>query len=279
MKTSKLFCGIISLSLLMTSCSPQSEQEVSRTYRKESIVLKSETETSESSDDNSLESGETTESSENNSEEHDFEISFSDNLLIVDYGKTSVYVYKAQYAELADSWGEDWFTYGFGDIKNWCTGNTAHVDHGGTHIPDPLISRENIENVHLISLNEIDGYKERANRLDIGEDSQVLCWTYNICDFPQEYGDLNYFKAPVDMSTIQYAHIGAQYIDGLPVYGIDHGIGLGYITYEWSGVVEPSRRADAGILDGLHINPNHTCILGLERSRFSIENDTLIFGR
>ena len=68
---------------------------------------------------------------------------------------------RAQYATLMDSWGEDWFIYGFGALADWCIGNDRVVydedENRTVLVPDYVTSISNAENVHLISLNEIEG--------------------------------------------------------------------------------------------------------------------------
>lgn len=279
-KRTILLCVILGLSL--TSCKDNSAQEASRSVRSTSIVPYSERDDftkTETIRDSLIESSEGADSSNgnykaNDSLEHDFELVFSDNFVKVDYAKSSVNIYKARYSTLSNSWGDDWFTYGYGEINDWCRGIPLSVNGVDNCVPNQNVSRKNVESVQVVSLSEINGYEEIATRLGIKEDSKVLCWFYTVYDFPQEYSDLPFFRAPIDLSTIKYAHISAQFVDDLPVYGNDNGIGYGYCTYEWDGVIEPSRIADSGIMDSKRINPDQTCILCLERGRFDI-TDTL----
>ena len=208
----------------------------------------------------------------------DFNISFCENCLIVDYGKKSVNVYKGGYLSLTDSWGKDWFTWGFGKILFWCTGWDLSIwdektDRDIEYCPKYVTSLENIKRVRLIPISEIDGHERIVQKQGIEDDTEVLCWTYDIVDFPKEFDTLSYFHAPTDLKTIDYSRISAQYIDGLPAYG--EAMYFGCSTFAWDGVIRPSRPADQGIDDPERINPSQTCIIQLKRARYSV-NDTLL---
>ena len=270
------FMLVFAILLTMTSCNDSSLQEADRSVQSISIPPYSDKETAEktnTSDASELESKETDipgGRSDPKKAFEEFDLSFAEDYLQAAYGKKTVNVYSAKYAALADSWGEDWFVFGFREIKDWCTGVPISANGYDYYNLDRTISRENIENVQFVRLNELDGYDEIARRLGISENVQVPCWTYAIDVFPQEYASLDYFAAPTDLETLQYAHVSAQYVDDLPVYGSDIGIGYGYATYEWTGVIGPSRLADTGILDSERINPNQTCLFSLERARYDI---------
>lgn len=262
--------------LTMTSCKDSSSQEAGRSVQSKSIVPYSEQEVTEKTDTSEISELESKEtdipggSSDPKRAFEDFELSFADDYLKADYGKKTVNVYSAKYAALSDSWGEDWFVFGFREIKDWCTGVPISADGYEYFTLDRTISRKNVENIQFVRLNELEGYDEISGRLGISEYVQVPCWTYTIGNFPQEYASLEYFTAPTDLKTLQYAHISAQFIDDLPVYGSDMGIGYGYATYEWTGVIEPSRLADTGIMDSERINPSQTCLFSLERARYDV---------
>lgn len=270
-------CIFIVIVLLVSSCSNTTEQKHSRSIRTSSFEPLSETETN-SEDSNSYEgtgntdSLEQTNESETSSiaEEYDFELMFSNDFQKMDYGKTVVNVYKAKYATMSDSWSEDWFVYGFGEIKDWCLGIPITINGVDFYLPDKEISRSNIKSIRFIKLRDLEGYDEILERTGIKDDAFIPCWTYIIEDFPQEFGQLSYFKAPTNLETLQYAYISAQFVDNLPVYGRDRGIGFGCATYEWPGVVPPSRLADSGIIDSDRINPTQTCLFTMERGRYSI---------
>ena len=211
--------------------------------------------------------------------EKDFCVEYSDELLIVDYGKESANVYHAQYAPLADSWGDDWMVYGFVEIQDWCRGCPITIDGGDYYVLDRQTAIMNIKNVHVKSLEDIAEGEEIARRMNLDPSSSILCWSYSINDFPsKEFEALDYFCAPVDLEQIQYTRISAQYIDGIPVYGTTSGYKL--YTYEWPGVIKVSRLADTGVKDGYHINPSQTCILDIERAKYSktetVESDMAI---
>jgi len=140
-------------------------------------------------------------------------------------------------------------------------------------LPDYDVSYRNIQNVSIVTLSEIDGFEEISKKLDIDSESQILCWSYDIKNFPRQFAELAFFEAPIDMQTIRYARICAQYIDGLPVSG--GAANFGCCTYEWNGVIEPSRVADRGIEDSERINPSYSHILSLQRAKYEMTDKIL----
>lgn len=280
-KKRKLTNAIVVLILVLfaTSCSDFSEQEASRSIRSSSIITTKEDAQVESDASFSTDSSSISVSESVSENEKDFCVEYSDALLIVDYGKESANVYHAQYAPLADSWGDDWMVYGFVEIQDWCRGCPITIDGGDYYVLDRQTAIMNIKNVHVKSLEDIAEGEEIARRMNLDPSSSILCWSYSINDFPsKEFEALDYFCAPVDLEQIQYTRISAQYIDGIPVYGTTSGYKL--YTYEWPGVIKGSRLADTGVKDGYHINPSQTCILDIERAKYSktetVESDMAI---
>ena len=204
----------------------------------------------------------------------DFDLSFSENMLVVDYGKTTVNTYRASYAPLVDDWGDEWFVYGYGVLADWCIGCDLSIyddkrESTEFFIPDYNNSILNAQNVCLISLNEIDDYEAIAQRLDILPDSQILCWTYDVKDFPDKYAQYMEFTTIVDIKEMKYARISSQYVDNIPTYGTTSC--YGECTFDWEGIIKPSRIADEGILDSGRINPTRTFYFEPGRGKYHVE--------
>ena len=144
------------------------EQEASRSVRNETIIPYSEdsSNTTVFNDEIIVESSETTipmwgGGPEKKPSKFDFDLSFSENMLVVDYGKKTVNTYRASYAPLVDDWGDEWFVYGYGVLADWCIGCDLSIyddkrESTEFFIPDYNNSILNAQNVCLISLNEID---------------------------------------------------------------------------------------------------------------------------
>ncbi|MBO4907746.1 MAG: hypothetical protein J5476_00555 [Lachnospiraceae bacterium] len=271
----------VSLMMMMTSCTDPSVQEVSRTVRSADIVPYTE-ETSDSNEKTDPVAVASNESAlprwgggpEKKPDRFDFDLSFSKDLLVVDYGRTTVNVYRAKYATLLESWGEDWVIYGFGDLADWCRGCDRVIydedENRTVLVPEYDTSISNAKNVHLMSLNEIEGAEVISRRLNIPQDSPILCWTYEVKDFPtQYYASIPEFKVPSDINELQYARISSQYVDGIPTYGTTtcHGD----CTFDWPNVINSSRIADEGVLDSGRINPSQTFLFEPGRRKLSIE--------
>ncbi|MBR5975938.1 MAG: hypothetical protein IK020_12230 [Clostridiales bacterium] len=282
-------CFVIAMALATTSCEKTSSQDVSRsTDVKEIIVSSIENENSSVSiDDTTVSVSDSAETYSttwgggelNKPTEFDFDLAYSEDMLVVDYGKTTVSVYRAKYTQMPDYWNDDWSLGGIGVIWQWGSGwpiASLNDNENGIlrySVQDRETSLENLHSVQCILLKDIDDGSEIAERIGVATDSRILCWTYQIKDFPWSfYEQEDYFKVSDGLQSIQYARLCTQYIDDIPVYGKGS---LQYCdTYEWTGVMEPSRLADTGY-EILHINPSETCILDFERSRYSV-SDTVM---
>lgn len=280
-KNSKLFL-IVALILLVTSCTDSNGRNTSRNTRSSSIVPISEDGTSSvgsmeseskpSQNYNETNTPEWGGSLSDKPERFEFDISYSDDILIVDYGKKTVSAYEANYLPYTDSWGDDWFTYGYTFILSWCRGEDISTTYK-VYSPDYEISLQNLQRVKLVTLNDLNDSSEVARRLDLNPHNQVLCWEYNVKDFPKPFAEELNIEAMLDVESIDYVRISAQYIDGLPVYG---GSGFfGNATYEWDGVIQPSRKADEGITDSVRINPSKDCLYYLTRARYTTTKELL----
>ena len=275
----KLFL-LMAIVLLITSCSDSSEQDVVRSTRVSNISNPSEINTEQTAQTCVFELTETNPSfvkwrgdPKYEPSEYDFDLDYCDDVYVVDYGQKTVNVYQASYSNSSPLWGEDWLVYGFGEIKDWCTGWPISSDGKKYYVQERDKSIKNIRSVELLKLSEIEGYKTIAQRLGIEEESPILCWTYSIDGFPDKiFSDLSYFKAPTDLNSIRYTRISAQYVDGLPVYARDSNWNC--CSYEWPNVLKPARLSDV-YKEGFHINPSQTCILDIERGKYVV-TDTIM---
>ena len=271
------------LVLMITSCSDKSGQEASRSVKSSSIAsLSGETGPANSGIDNetiSLKSNSVRPQwgggPGNKPAKFDFDISFSDDCFIADYGKEKVNVYTAEYADSANLWDDDWIVFGAGIIRDWCIGSSILIDKGGEdgdydiYVADAKDTFGNLPNVKLASLNEIDDYTVLTARTGMNPNDRVLCWSYNISGFPWEAAmKLSYFEVTTKLDKVKFARLSSQHVDGLPVYGDSYESGIS--TYEWPGVISQSRLADSKIEPSLGVNPNNTCIMELNTNRFSI---------
>lgn len=286
-KSNKLWLLACMLVVLVTSCADSSAQEVSRSNRNYDISSYSVESSDESVGNTNTSRPENNEvpvfewggGPEKRPEKFDFDLSFGENVKVVNYDKKVVNAYRARYGTLLDSWGDYWFKYGFGEIKKWCTGwplsifSEDNPKDSAYYLPDYDVSYRNIQNVSIVTLNEIDGFEEISTKLDIDSESKILCWSYDIKNFPHQIADHAFFEAPIDIQTISYARISAQYIDGLPVTG--GAANFGCCTYEWNSVIEPSRLADRGIEDSERINPSYSHILSLQRAKYEVTETIL----
>jgi len=270
--------------LLLTSCADSSAQDISRSVKSTSIIPASLDPIVEDSEEipSKTEMGDIDEPSSGNQKpgQFDFTLSFSENLLKVDYGKSSVNVYQARYAIMTDNWGEDWSEWGASIIYEWCIGMNLSICDGETkdmHFsPDPMTSIHNAQNVRVAKLNDFDDCKLIAERMEIDPDTDMLFWTFDVKDFPKEYKEEEYFVAPTDLTTVKFMRVPTQYVDGLPAYGkSQYFFGC---TYEWKEVIEPSRSTDGESVfhyGPCRINPSHTCIFELQEEQFSV-GETLL---
>ncbi|MBO4475068.1 MAG: hypothetical protein IK020_02395 [Clostridiales bacterium] len=263
----------LSGTMMLTSCKKSEESSdgsvPSRSVKSSSIVTKAEESSSEvngedlknslsESDINGSEdSGSTASTTEptwggapwNKPAEFDFDLSFSDDVKVVDYGRSTVNVYHAKYNEpmlyqnTVPKWNEgDWLFNDAHDILKWCKGE--FVDNPWDTFEWSVLDREkalqNIHNVEVVPLVTLEDGTEVADRLNLPTDTQVLCWTYKVEGFPWQYfEDADWMKVPRDIQTTKYVLMDAQYVDGLPLHGDKSGYSSD--TFEWEGVIEPSR--------------------------------------
>ena len=177
----------------------------------------------------------------------DFDLSYSDDLLIVDYGKSTVNVYRARYGEGVEDFHDNTWTYSSSyDVLQWTKG--SRNGSGGFFfekdlwsVPNRAKSIENIHNVESVPLKNLAGGNDIAEKLGIPPETKVMCWTYNLDGFPWEYFDgSDWIKVDKDIETVQYVQMSSQYVDGLPLTG-SRSFCSGKDTFEWDGVIGPSR--------------------------------------
>lgn len=269
---------LILLIMLLTACSDTNEQTVSRSVRSSDIVVSSE---NSNKPDPSSESDIGSEESRLPDETFEFDanISFSDSFLVVNYGKSTVNVYQANYDQPSGSWGDEWLDPGMFYVKDWAMGHVSglYLEKGDSVLyfcQERDVSIKNLQNVRVATLNEIDDFEEIQQRLGIGPESRFLCWTLEVRDFPIDlFGRLDPSIAEMDVSkitTIQFANVGAQYIDGLPVTGCDRDTRR-CITYDWPGVIKPSRLAYfRGSGEAWKANPSRTAVIEIDKARYNI---------
>ncbi len=266
--------------ILLTACSSTKEQVASRSVRSSSILV-----SSESSDEQSgsLDNPYSIEKIPSTSKQIEFDsnISFSDHFLVVDYGKSRVNVYQAIYAQPAALWKDTWLnTWPVLDMWRWASGDVTSLyleenDSSMVLVQDHDTSISNLQNVHVATLNEINDHEEIEKRMGINHDSSFLCWTFEVKDFPVElFEKLHPYPVnSVDVNSykcIKFARIGAQYIDGLPVYADDRDT-RSCITYEWPGTIKPSRIAYyKGESEAMRIAPSQPFVIELDKGRYTI---------
>ena len=271
-------CAIFSVLIvfcMLTSCADRTAQEVSRSMKSEAIIPYSEQSNTEVSENTSVmidNDYETTPSwgggPYNKPKEFVFNLVFSQDVLIVDYGRSTANVYQAEYQELRPLWEDDWYEIDIGEIQKWCIGNPVMIsfdeEKGADYyaVQDHNTSLQNLYSVELIHINTIKDYEEVIRRQGIESDRKVLCWTYRVNEFPR----------PTELELLNYVRVPPQYIDDLPVYGKCSGCGMD--TFECPGVVGPSIIAEEGAVEIARINPSHTCLFDIERRAYSIK-DTL----
>lgn len=269
-KTQLLFLAF--MMIVLSSCGRSAPQEESRYTRSEDIVVSSdavlqENETellendydySESSDTNDPDSwlyrvsdperyrGEPYEP-----HEYDFSLSFRDDMLVVNYGKSTVNVYQARYEESLESQNvEEWQfkMNSYPDFIDECQGYHS-----------PLSRNEvlaNFNNVGILSFSELNA-ETLAEKLGIDSNNMALCWTYktgSILGVGEE---------------IQYVPLSSQYIESIPIRR-DFNISP---VYEWSEDISLSRQCNYDPTrnwQGCYIDTDQTTFLFVIEERFSI---------
>lgn len=271
------------LMLQMASCSKTTEKESSSSETSGSAgaygTTSENTEEKTSSVEGMDSSAESVESSSNvgvdcekeqtKEAENTFNLSFSDDLKVYDYGQKTVNVYRAKFAdyiEFSEPFFSEWIKHSgeLGYLVNWSIGGSFDYapvlknwedlqNYDGIDVEflefqcsDYDAVRRNIQNVDMVTLKEIDNGEELAKECGIDTNSPILCWEYNVVDFPVEDAVKSFYDVQVDadlfsMSTVKYAQVRAQYIDGIPVCG--EWDNFNECTYDWPGLIEPSRRA------------------------------------
>ena len=274
--------------LLLASCGKSDPQEVSRftvamdISVTEDAIFSSEHEVSA---DSSLCDEETSLPSwgggpNQKPEEFDFELSFSDDLVIVDYGKTKANVYHARYAKSPDAWiDEDWNLGGIELISEWCTGRPTCVGEDSEGIQREFLVLdkdhifENLHSAHTICLRDLDGFADIAEHLDISTDSELLAWNYTLYNLPRDYyREEDWYELPDDLQDILYIRLSTQYVDNLPIYA--DTTSLYSNTFEWEGVIEPSRMPNYDVFmnrGGILVNPSRTCMLVYDRRKYTVQ--------
>lgn len=235
--------------------------------------------------------------------EQTFDLSFSDDLKVYDYGKKTVNVYRAKFADYIEL-SEPFFNEWIGDavkvvqleyLVNWATGGRfsyapilKSIDDMMNYDGIPLEFVEfqcadldtvtrNIQNVDMITLKELENGEELAGECGIDVNSPILCWEYSVVDFPVEDAVKSFYDVPVDAKlfskdTVKYAKVRTQYIDGIPLNGSGDDDNFFECTYDWPGVIEPSRRAyscNPNFPAYWLANPSDTCRVGLDTQRYT----------
>lgn len=177
----------------------------------------------------------------------DFTLKYSDDLKIVDYGKSTVNVYHAKYDAASPVWeGDGWSFNDAGYVLQWCKGEfiSDPYDMFNWRVLDRSDALANIHNVQQVSLNMLEDGEEVASKLNLAPDTQVLCWTYDVKDFPWDFYEKDeWMTVPRDLKTTQLVKLSPQYVDGLPLTGGRTESGS-FETFEWEGVIPPSRPAN-----------------------------------
>lgn len=231
--------------------------------------------------------------------EQTFDLSFSDDLKVYDYGQKAVNAYKvkfADYIQFEDSFYTTWIKHSgeLGYLVNWSTGKSFDYapilenwedlqNYDGIDVEflefqcsdcDNVI--RNIQNVDLITMKEIEDGEKLAKECGIDVNSLILCWEYNVVDFPTEDAVKSFYDAQVDKklfskNTVKYAQVRAQYIDGIPVCG--EWDNFDECTYDWPDVIEPSRRASTcNVFFPSYslANPSDTCQFCIATQRYTV---------
>ncbi|MBR5417085.1 MAG: hypothetical protein IK109_03510 [Clostridiales bacterium] len=222
----------------------------------------------------------------------DFNLKYSDDLKVVDYGKSTVNVYHGRYnvGEEPIKWEERsasaWIYNDTNYLMQWGHGEAVMDprDSFKWSVPDREKSLSNIHSVEAVPLSMMPDGKEVANNLNLPSDTQVLMWTYDVADFPWDYfEDADWIEIPRDIKTTKVVQLDSQYVDGLPLTG-GRTYCDGYDTFEWEGVVGPSRlRSDVTgyFYQGIYHKPDGTCTYIFPTNTYTItdtilENQTIV---
>ena len=315
-KLRKQIASVMCLLLMLqtVSCSKTKEQETGRLASNSSASLLSETSVnpngnvsssegpisgSESETETSLSNvGSYCEPDMQNNADQTFNLSFSDDLKVYDYGQETVYVYRAKFAdyiEISEPFFSEWIKH-LGELDylvNWSTGGSFEyapilknwedgMNYDGVpieflefHCSDYDTVKRNIQDVDLITLKEIDNGEELAKECGIDVNSPILCWDYAVVGFPKEDAVKSFYDVKVDSElfdkeTVKYAQVRAQYIDGIPVCG--GGDNFFNCTYDWPEVIEPSRPVipcNIYFPGYLFANPSNTCQFHIDTQRYT----------
>ena len=303
----KSLAGILTLSLLFsaTSCGRKDnddQKEPSRSLQTSSIAPITEGSAGDPSDGGSgagnstaekdpASSGETSEPTWggapwNKPSSFDFNLKYSDDLKVVDYGKNTVNVYHGKYNVENEpvKWEER-------SASAWIYNNTHDLIQWGKGegVMDPwdcfqwsILDREkalsNIHSVESVPLSMLPEGEEVANNLHLSSDTQVLMWTYNVEGFPWNYyEDADWIQIPRDIETIKVVQLDSQYIDGLPLYG-GRTYCAGQDTFEWEGVVGPSRLRNDVVgyfSEGIYHKPDGGCTYIFPTNTYTITDTVL----
>ncbi len=204
----------------------------------------------------------------------EYNITFSPDLLVADYGVKEVNVYQAKYAPDDEMiyWEDNWLAWEYAELTWWSVGHKfqAHDENHTLHQADAVTSKENIQNVRLASLSEFEGCEGIASTMNIPVGSKILCWTYEIKDFPTQcFSEYRVYDVPEDFHEIQFGRISAQFVDGLPTYG--RVLHASRATYEWPDVVPPSRIARPLAEEGRYmVNPSHTLTFEPSTTKYTV---------
>ena len=311
----RIACAMCLFLMLQTAaCSKKTEQETVGSVSNSSAGSYSET--TESTEGNISGSEDTSSSSESVTSpsdsgnycktdapkdvEHTFDLSFSNDLKVYDYGKKTVNVYRAKFAdyiELSEPFFNEWIDHSvqLDYLVNWSTGGSFSYAPILKSIEDmqnydgiPLefvefqcadldTVKRNIQNVNLITLKEIENGEELARECGIDVNSPILCWEYSVDGFPVEDAVKSFYDVQVDAEpfskdTVKYTQVRTQYIDGIPLNGTGDDDNFFECTYDWPDVIEPSRRAHScnyffpayGLA-----NPSDTCSVRLDTQRYT----------
>lgn len=263
-------CILLSILVMLTSCGKTTPHEVSHSVQYTDIVTSSGNDSSVGND-----SSESQKISSNDEFVPDFRLSFKKDMLVVDYGKTTVNLYHAKYP-LYDGtpFEEGWIVSGMDDVCKWCKGQPliSNLQGDGHQVVEYIVLEKdlvlnNIASVRKVPVSGTVDYQEATSVLASDSDAEVLCWTYNLGEFPwKNYENEEWFQVFSEMKQVDYVLVNRQHVDGVPIQNRPCGV-LGAV-YEWDGVIEPSRQAaNQGCI---MVNPSRTCIYDIGYSQYSI---------
>ena len=261
-------CTFLLLIISLTSCGKTKPHEVSHSVQYSDIIISG---NNESSVEN-----ETSESqiSSDNDFIPDFRLSFKKDMLVEDYGKTTVNLYHAKYPLFDETWTEDgWIVSGIGEVCDWCKGLplilNIHEDQQSAKYC--ALKKEiiigNMSSVRTIPISCLADYQELIANTSVDSSTDMICWTYTFGDFPwNSYENEEWFQVPSDIEKVDYVLINSQYIDGVPIQNRPCGV-LGAV-YEWNGVIKPSRQV--ANQSSIMVNPSRTCVYDIGYSQYSV---------